>query len=98
MDKFRIRGKITTKSAMNSIFPKFVVNGSSYDVYHTLVEMSSLPDNTRVFEPTVIGLGIDKELMYVVTSEKTYLFSLSISSGDVVWGSEVITFQNNINF
>lgn len=96
--EFRIIGRVTSKSNMNSFFPKFVVTGeNTYNMYNNPEEMDDLPPNTRVFEPKQGGLGVTRELMYVETNVKTYLFWVS-ASGAITWGDELITFQESITF
>lgn len=97
---FRILGRVVTKSGINSIFPKFRIVSEepfAYETYYSVNDILPLEDSALIFEPTKDGLGITREIMYVATSSRTYLFSVD-AVGDITWGDETITFNYGVNF
>lgn len=97
---FRILGRVVTKDDINSLFPKFRILDDepfTYETYYNIIELDGLDVSERLFEPTKPGLGIIREIMYVPTNLRTYLFSVPVTS-ELTWGSETVTFTAGVDF
>lgn len=98
--EFRIRGRITTQSDLNNFYPKFILDSEVPFLYRTIFtseEFDGIPLDERVYEPLYKGLGVTREIMYVKTGLRTFLFSVPVVQ-EILWGSKLVKFSDDINF
>lgn len=96
----RVLGRKTVKDEINDVYPKFVLESEIPFLYKTILDSSELDEfdgDHIVYEPLVRGLGLDREIMYVKSGERTFLFSFPVIQ-DIRWGSTFVKFSDNRNY
>lgn len=98
--EFRVRGRVTTQANLNGFYPKFIMESEVPFLYRTIYTpegFTGIPSEEKVYEPLYKGLGVTREIMYVKSGNRTFLFSVPVVQ-EILWGDELVTFDDEVNF
>jgi hypothetical protein len=100
MDKKRIRGQVVYKDSVNDFYPKFTILSEEPFLQDVFESWEALDAGTtaeeEIFEPLEQGLGTRTDIMYVKTERGTFIFVYWAE--DITWGSEVVSFEDPVDF
>lgn len=98
----RIKGRVSKKEFVNSIYPKFTIfDGEPFlkKIIETPSDLDEVLPEERIYEPVEFGLGTRAYLMYVTLDEKALIFKYSMGEGYVIlWDSSIVTFGDPVDF